>query len=155
MVFKASTVCLLRSWKLNKTFCNQSLILCIYYILAVEKTKRLNFTEMSMKYSSHNGAWMAESQAGCAECLWGAPSSGRLGQRGLFVSSQLHCITCLHPPPEWPGLSLPLLIQATAVKSLHQHLPSLLAAAAEEELVLERWRVQNLWAALSLWVTLM
>lgn len=94
--------------------------------------------------NTHHIQWSPsgwERKAGCADCLWGAPNSGKLGWGCLSVGSQLHHITS---PPEWAGMRLPLLILAAAVVFLHQHLPTLLAVAAEENLVSEKWKVQDL-----------
>lgn len=95
-----------------------------------------------------------ERKAGCTECLQEAPNRGKLEWGWLSVGSQLHHITCVHPPPEWAGLSLPLLILAAAVIFLHRQLPTFSAAATEEKLVSEKWRVQDLCSALRLWVML-
>lgn len=111
----------------------------------------------SHAHNTHHIQWSLngwERKAGCAECLGEAPNSGKLEPGWLPVGSQLHHITCLHPPPERAGLSLPLPILAAAVIFLHQHLPTFLAEATEEELVSEKRRVEDLCSALRLWVML-
>lgn len=96
----------------------------------------------------------SEGKAGCAECLREAPNSGKLEWGWWSVGSQLHHITCLHPSPEWAGLSFPLLILAAAVIFLQQHLPTFLTAATEDKQPRMRCRAQDLCSGLRLWVML-
>lgn len=85
---------------------------------------------------------------GCAECLCEVPSGGKLERRCLRQ------VTYLHPPSQCTGIYLPPLTLAAADVFLHQHLLPVLAAPAQEKLVSEKWKVQDLCSAMRLQVML-
>lgn len=77
----------------------------------------------------------------------------KLEGRCLSAGSQLRQVNYLHSSSQCAGLCLPPLTLTAAV-FLHQHLLTVLAAPAEEKLVSEKWRVQDLCSTLRLQVML-